>query len=650
MSELNLNDPVEEIVRDAQVITVEIDETLSVSGEAADAAAVGAALALKADASAITEIDVNGESADNQGHIIVYGTDIKMSSTDDTTLKAGIEAAAAKNATQIPMSSAAGAAKISEEISGIETTVGGHTTAITALQGKTAETILLETGSEKTVKAAIEERVKTVNGYSPDSSGAVTVQSVPAADNLNSTLNQNNVGQFIFRTTGGSASVNSGNAWLNSIKGERTHTGYTPQSVSMVVNGDGIDATIDEDDFIAEMSSASGTMTFSYTSSWSADPSEYGITVTGSPSNGDSIVVTYVKEVRGTITQSDPQSFVATGWNLYNNATGYAKVKKYSDEYGFCVSGSYTELKWSATLTGDKSAITVNNGRFSILADGYIWVTGGDATTTQIWMTWEDWTAQANGGTFAAYSETVIDISTLMGTRFPYGLMRAGSVQDEINFAAGKAYSRIERQSYSAENLAAAKSSGREFEYDENYIYIARASQAVYDITIDNACTANDHGEEYFTGTDVGPTATIVYGTNLVNKLERDTLTISAQTLTDAQKGQARTNIGAMKDDMPLFIEKEYSFTRSSAINANAGSNIYASSMGCETPEGYTPIAFSYWDSSTSNVVIYAAFVRGNDNGVMFKIRNVSGTSQSNVTFRCGIIYASTKNYTAPAT
>ena len=41
MSEINLNEVVEEVVDDATVITVPIDDTLSVSGEAADAKAVG---------------------------------------------------------------------------------------------------------------------------------------------------------------------------------------------------------------------------------------------------------------------------------------------------------------------------------------------------------------------------------------------------------------------------------------------------------------------------------------------------------------------------------------------------------------------------------------------------------------------------------
>ena len=46
MSEINLNEEVEEVVDDATVMTAPIDDTLSISGEAADAKAVGDALAL----------------------------------------------------------------------------------------------------------------------------------------------------------------------------------------------------------------------------------------------------------------------------------------------------------------------------------------------------------------------------------------------------------------------------------------------------------------------------------------------------------------------------------------------------------------------------------------------------------------------------
>ena len=80
MADNDLNDVVEEVVSDAEVITVPIDATLSVSGEAADAKAVGDALADKADRSELqTQVKVNGQTADNQGLIILLAGHIPVS-------------------------------------------------------------------------------------------------------------------------------------------------------------------------------------------------------------------------------------------------------------------------------------------------------------------------------------------------------------------------------------------------------------------------------------------------------------------------------------------------------------------------------------------------------------------------------------------
>ena len=634
--EINLQDTVEETVNDASVITVEIDETLSISGEAADAKAVGDALALKADASSITAIDVNGQSADNQGHILIDGTDIKMSSTDNTTLKAAIESAAEKTGATIPVNAEEGAEMISAAVAGMEED-------IEALQAQTGEDILLKSGGTQTIAEAVAGYVKSVNSQTPDENGNVGITSVSRADNLNSTMNQTSLGAFVFRTTGGDASVMSGEASLNVLKGENTHTGYSPASVSMEVNSEDIEAEIDEEEFLDVVETASGTMVFSYTTGWNYDPDDYGITVTGTPVNGDSITVEYAHETRGTITQSDPQAFIATGWNLYKHSAGYAKVKKYSNEYGFAVSGNYTALKYSATLNGEKSDVTVTNGKFSILADGYIWVTGGDATTTQVWATWGDWTAEANGGQFEPYSETQIDLSALMGLRFPYGLLRAKSYQDEINLATGKAYSRVERMSYSAANLAAAKATGRDYEYDENYIYLGRASQVSYDISISNTYAANDHGEEWFSGTDVAVTAQIVYSIDLRNKLERDTLTISPQSLTAAQQAQVQDYLGVTDEIRRASTEilggavkyKEYSCKYS--VNANSYAYLTAANFGISAISGYTPVGVVRFTTSSAGVTLFG--MRPGTSGTILSLKNTSGSAVSNKVAYVGILF-----------
>ena len=560
MSENNndLNEVLEEVIDDATVITVPIDATLSNSGEAADAKAVGDALALKADASSVVAISVNGQSPDNQGKILVDGTDIPMSGSDSTTLKAKIEAVDGKTGADIPVSSEAGAANIAEalseigdktaeeipmaegsettiaaKISAMDTVAGQNSTDIGALKLKAGDTIKLRTGSEETIAEAVEDRVQTVNGVGPDETGNVQVQHALTADNLTSSQSQSSVGEWTRRTTGGSASISDGYAWLSSIRGNRSHVGYVPEVLNMNVTTapreqgqDPITATIDRDTFVAYVESST-TITLTYTTSWSASPALYGITVTGTPVSGDQITVVYTKEDRGTIIQSDPQTLVSTGYNLYNHSVGYAIGLKYSDTYGFRIAGTYTAVKFSATLTGEKTVITPADGLFDIPSNGYIWVEGGNTTDTEVYMTWADWQL-GREGSFASYVQDVIDLSTVMAAYFPYGLLRVGDIRDEIDLNTGLAISNVQRLAYSDENLATAKASGREWEADTDYIYLERATATTNEIELDGQYDVSDHGLEYFTGTDVSVYAIIIYGNNLKNKLERDVVTKSA--------------------------------------------------------------------------------------------------------------------------
>ena len=534
----NLNEVFTVNFEDASVITVPIDDTLSNSGEAADAKAVGDALALKADKSELANaITVDGQSADAQGAILLYGSHIPVSSGDSTKLDAKLSALDAKTAADIKMAS------------DDNTTIAQ---AIAASQTVTADEVMMEAGGSETVAdeltrlEAEKGKVKSVNGKTPNAAGNVTVEEVGYARNLVSDAARASVGSFIERTAGGDSSISDGTAFLQQIRGNMSHAGYVAEELNMTVNAEesGITATIDRDTFVAAVSQ-SGTTTLSFTSSWSADPATYGVTVTGTPQSGDSIVIVYVKEERGTITPADPEAFTATGWNLYKHANGYAKVVKYN--YKYHVGGAYTALTFSTTPGGNQTAITVVDGSFEVPSDGYVHVTGGNGTTTYITLEWQDWT---EGPTVAweAYSESVVDMSDLFDTEaiFENGLLAVGTTYDVIDLELGQAISRIERMAYNATNLAAAKASGRAYEYDEDYIYIVRAAAVTEDISgISGQFTACDHGIEFMSDTEVPVTALILYGSNLKNKLERDTVTISEQALTTSQQAQVRTNIGA---------------------------------------------------------------------------------------------------------
>ena len=405
----------------------------------------------------------------------------------------------------------------------------------------------------------IADAVKSVNGNLPDGNGDISIENVDFATDLESSSTQYSEGTYIDRTSGGSASIKDGDAWLVSIKGNAVHTGKVTEVLDLQVvseEADPITATIDPDTFKAEVTE-DATITLTYTTEWSANPATYGVTVTGTPVNGDQIVITYVKEELGTITVSNPTKFVATGWNLfnYNNGNGYARVIKYHPDYGFRIEGAYTAVQFSPTFDGERQSVTVTNGNFNIPEDGYLFVTGGNSSTTAIFMTWSDWTEGykwdgEQEGAFSAYSEFVIDLSGLFGENkpFPYGLLAVGSVRDEINLNNGQAISRVQRLAYTESNLETAQQSGREYDYDGNYIYLARASAVTTAISISREYQVSDHGMEIF-DTDVPVLAQSIYGASLKNKLERDVLTKSQQTLTAGEQSQVRENIGAITND-----------------------------------------------------------------------------------------------------
>ena len=666
----NLNEQVEEVIDMSTVITVPIDDTLSNSGEAADAKAVGDALALKADKSEIqTAITVNGQSADAQGAILVNGTEIPMSGTDSTTLKAAIEAVDGKTGADIPIDSGTGAQTIKQAItsavdktadqiemsasdettvkSAIDTTNGNVNTlsdAVTALQGRTGADIPYNTGSAETIKQHVDAleagKVKTVNEIGPDANGNIEIDRVSYADNLYTDEMEQVDGSFLIRTTGDSLAISGEDAWLLKALGNRVHNNFTAESLSnppevtpmprtapaaitasiteatfltkvsnttgtytfthdgenwklsdaavtiteygitvtndpisgdeivVVVAGSGgsytatmtvnaatrtapaaITATIDRDTWVGYVNT-SGTYTFAYSTEWklgndSVDLEDYGIAVTNTPIAGDQIAVTYVKEVRGTIVVANPATMVATGWNLYDHTHGYARVVKYSETYGYAISGTYTSLAFKEDLADEGTAITPDaDGLFSVTGTGYVVVTGGNGTDTAIWPTWSDWT-EGYDGSWEGYSESTVSLATIMSSYFPYGLCKVGTIRDEIDLVNKVAISRISRSAYSDEARATAADSGRAYEFDENYLYIERETPVTNSITLSEKYTVNDHGMEWFTGSDVEVYTEILYGQNLKDRLRRDVITIREQSFNTTQKAQARTNIGA---------------------------------------------------------------------------------------------------------
>lgn len=488
----------------------------------------------------------------------------------------------------------------------------------------------------------------TVNGVSPDASRNVSIETVPLAENLVSDESQVVTGSFVIRASGGDASIENGTANISTIMGNSVKTGFVQENISLTViqavpdDDDPLGATVDRDTLVAYMAS-SGTVTFMYSTAWSPDVSLYGITVTGTPHTSDQIILNYTKGNRGTIAVPNPVKFVATGWNLYNNTAGYARVPKYSETYGFIISGTYTLLEFSSTLSGSRTTITPTSGHFTIPSDGYLFVTGGNATDTAIYMTWGDWT-DGTPESFAAYSQEEIDLSGIM-VNFPTGLMRVGAVADEINFNTQTAVKRITRISYDEDDLAELISNGIPYDTDTNYIYYVRPDPVSYEFDLDGDYTANDHGTELFTGTTTPAYATILYGQDLAGKLRRDVVTISPMDLTDEQKAQVRQSIGALGEIAGLtglFMTKTYTLLENYSLSGN---NYKNESADMPEEEGYTPVGIvSYRTAGTRStyLIISTLFYNEESGKIEMVLRNSNSSGASGVTLEVTVLFMKT--------
>lgn len=402
------------------------------------------------------------------------------------------------------------------------------------------------------VDEELNKRVKSVNETLPDENGNVQIVRVPMADNFTSDESHVVSGTFIERTTGGDTSVTDGNAYLGVLYGNSVRTGYTAETknletrlVERTDDSQPMTAEINWNTFRTAVSGISTNKTFSYTGTWNENPETYGITVGGTPKNGDVINVYFIAENRGTITNATPETFNSTNWNLYDHTTGYTKVLKYSDIHGFKIGGTYTGVSFSATVDGEKTVITPDSdGLFTIPSDGYVFVTGGNDTDTYVLMTWSDW-KDGYTGDFLTKNVSTIDFSEVMQNVFPFGLCAIGIVTDEINFNDRVATVRIERVAYSTENRIIAENSGREFIYDANWIYSVKETPEKVRFSVDNDLVVYDHGVEYFTGTEVPLTAFELFGQNLKDKLRREVVAVTPQNFSASQKQIARENIEA---------------------------------------------------------------------------------------------------------
>ena len=213
MSEINLNEEVTMVVEDANVITTPIDDTLTVSGDAADAKAVGDALALKADKSQLTNVTVNGQAPDQQGAILIDGTDIPANDTDEDTIAEALAALDEKTGADIAIDGESGSDTIANVVGGIQElmatfeadttgfTAGTNITMTTTRAVKIGNLILMVLAGSLGDGASVTTgtTICTIpDDYIPDS----TVHAIAGCFDRNGTVNTHRCGSFLINTSG----------------------------------------------------------------------------------------------------------------------------------------------------------------------------------------------------------------------------------------------------------------------------------------------------------------------------------------------------------------------------------------------------------------------------------------------------------------
>ena len=76
--------------------------------------------------------------------------------------------------------------------------------------------------------------------------------------------------------------------------------------LTMTVAAEGeLTATVDEETCLQQFTDTAGTKILTYTTAWSETPATYGVTVTGTPTSGDTITLQYNKNADGSIKDGD---------------------------------------------------------------------------------------------------------------------------------------------------------------------------------------------------------------------------------------------------------------------------------------------------------------------------------------------------------
>lgn len=324
------------------------------------------------------------------------------------------------------------------------------------------------------------------------------------------------------------------------------------------------------------------TITINYTANnWTLDNnivtlSNYGIVITnGAAAINDNIQVIYQEEVIGAIQIANPTCLLSVGMNQFNKKgsqilsnsgiDGNGAIVTVNDHYVIwfkCLGGNtYTIYNSTASSTvqaayssepiasystgltiltpvttsseGNAVINTTTKSYYQTVNDGYMVIETTDIENLCCHLTWSG----IEDDVYANYweFELAIPYEDKNGNKIStYGLPQlADNVFDEIDLENNKYYVRVGRIEYSAANLANISAQTSNYIYDNNWIYYELSSERVYDLkNREDIYPCADFGTEEFIDSALTLSPTIVYQSNLKDKLRRDVEVIANKTTT----------------------------------------------------------------------------------------------------------------------
>lgn len=491
----------------------------------------------------------------------------------------------------------------------------------------------------------VKSKVNSVNYTLPDRYGNVEINRVSLADNIYSPENKTYTEEYIYRTSGGRSDIQTGVAQLSFLRGFTTVKGRVEENIEgqIISAHQSGDPDFDYPSLVIDpagwrnstLGGESGAYIFMYNgTNWvyqsrTIELASFGLTVIGTVTLNDIITINYIKGVQGALCTIKPDKFTSTGLNLFDkdtmsmrnytissNGTITASVNMYviyckapfSDFSGYVVydpNNSIIRVGYLDSLpepgkTVDTTDVTLDTTLSVCIVPessansnvGYICVACTDPSEICIHPRWSG----SNDTVTEPYEASIVNIPTedSNGNELPYieiGLASVGSIADEINFDLKQYIKRIGYLPYSEANLEEVKSYGVDYDYDSRIILYVLPEVIKYTLsdTISNTYNVNDYGVEYFDYSvvlglynDNKIYASQLYGENLRDKLRRDVLTISSQTLSEADKTQIRDNIGAasaaevaaISSDLSNVVVKPSTYTANNFIALDNFGNV----------------------------------------------------------------------------